>query len=79
MLGALMKKELILFLLATSLTFAIDVSACQNITVAGSYIQINNLTVNGTCINIWANNVVYDCAGYLINGSNAANDALPIC
>jgi hypothetical protein len=50
----------------------IYVSACQNLTYSGAlyYLQ-NNITTLGTCINVTANNVTFDCQGHSITGGGS--------
>jgi parallel beta-helix repeat protein len=49
--------------------------SCMNVTVADlAYTLTNNLTrnqSNGRCIDVQANNITLDCAGYGINGTSA--------
>jgi hypothetical protein len=43
---------------------------CQGLTIANSYYRLqNNVSSNGTCFEIQANNTVLDCQGYQINYS----------
>jgi uncharacterized protein (TIGR03790 family) len=50
-----------------------SVSSCTNITTSGpTYITINGFS-NGTCFNIRADNVLLDCQGYTLNGTNQTN------
>ncbi|MEM2115340.1 MAG: NosD domain-containing protein, partial [Candidatus Woesearchaeota archaeon] len=46
------------------------ITSCQNISESGYYFLANNLSVNGNCINITANNVVLNCQNRKIQGSN---------
>ncbi|MBU5557785.1 MAG: hypothetical protein KQA33_01790, partial [Candidatus Aenigmarchaeota archaeon] len=49
-----------------------DISGCQNTATSGIYTLINNLTGNqshSVCIDIQADNVVLDCAGWNITGN----------
>gem|GEM_PF-6624255 len=47
-------------------------SACTNITTSGSYTLAQNVTAAGTCIQINVSNVVLDCRGYQILYGNAS-------
>src|SRR3989338_7003254 len=44
------------------------VSSCQTINQSGSYVLTNNLSANGTCITINANDVTLDCQEFSITG-----------
>ncbi|MBU4300117.1 hypothetical protein L6303_03810, partial [archaeon] len=51
-------------------TSANTLTACQDLTIAGgSYILVQNVTSNGTCFNILANNIILDGAGFMVNYS----------
>jgi parallel beta-helix repeat protein len=48
---------------------------CANLTVPdSSYVMLNDFYTTGTCINISANNVSLNCAGFKIYGDNVGND-----
>lgn len=45
--------------------------ACGEITASGNYTLIQDINADGTCLQIKANDVVVDCAGYTITYGNA--------
>ncbi len=50
-----------------------NLSACQDLTIEnGSYILVQNVSSQGTCFTIKANNITLDGAGYTINYSQSA-------
>jgi len=63
----------LIFLL--NLTSALDISACQNLSVAGTtYNLTQNVNITGaTCFNINVSNVTLDCGGFSVTGSNASS------
>ena len=57
---------------SSSLLLPLNVSGsiCKDLTTANSvYTLLNNVSSNGTCFNIKANNITIDCQGYTINYS----------
>ncbi|MFC1801190.1 right-handed parallel beta-helix repeat-containing protein [Nanoarchaeota archaeon] len=49
-----------------------SLSSCNNISAPGTYTLTQNISSNGTCFNILADNVIFDCAGYTITGNGTA-------
>ena len=48
------------------------ISSCRDLNTSGSHTLTQNISVNGSsCINIGANNVAIDCAGYSLTGNNS--------
>jgi parallel beta-helix repeat protein len=62
---------LFIFLSAIPQVFAIDINSCQNITSPGTYILTQDVSSDGTCFNIQANNVTLDCQGHTIYYANS--------
>ena len=58
-----------------------QLTTCDNLTSANTtYVLMNNVSSSATCMNILANNITLDCAGFMINystggvwGSNGVN------
>ncbi len=67
---------------------AVPISSCQSITSAGNYSMTQSILQSGTCIDIKASNVVFNCNNHYFNGahsgsailvSNATNVTLQSC
>ena len=52
-----------------SYTLSTDVTGCQTLSSSGSYILTTNITSNGTCIIIGANDILLDGNGTIITGN----------
>ena len=69
-----MKLCHIIAMILLLISLASAVTECANITVSGEYSLENSVNISGaTCFNISASNVVLDCAGFSIVGSNTTN------
>jgi len=58
------------FLLAPGFARATDISACQTISSAGTYVLQNDVTSNATCFAIGANDVTLDLGGHTVTYDN---------
>lgn len=63
---------IILLLCLPCVSYAADLTACGTINAAGSYVLQNNVTSNGTCFTITANDVTLDLNGKTVTYDNAA-------
>ena len=71
--GAYTKNSYNLTIQDTDLSFILDpdVSACSTLSSGGTYTMTANITdAIDTCIEIGANNAIFDCAGYTIQGED---------
>jgi hypothetical protein len=82
---------LLVFIVLSAFSFSVDVSNCGEISAAGTYNLIQNLTNDQhaaisaqneygytNCINITATSVVLDCHGYTIHGDSSVNNGVGI-
>lgn len=60
-----------ILLFIPAMVAAVDIDSCQTISSPGSYELNQSIDANTSCFDINANNVVFDCQGYYINGSES--------
>ncbi|MBI4360353.1 right-handed parallel beta-helix repeat-containing protein [Candidatus Micrarchaeota archaeon] len=71
---ALALLALVFGLLLSPPVHAVDVSACNTISAAGTYVLTGSLTIqNYTCLNVTSNNVLLDLNGFTVTGNLTAN------
>lgn len=70
-------KYLILLLLSFSTAHAVDITTCQTIDTAGTYVLQNDVSSDGTCFSITEPNVVLDLNGHTVTYDNLAQIAVP--
>ncbi len=75
-----MKCKFLLILLFLGLgAFAyaadIDISSCGILSLSGNYLLTGNLSTNGTCFTITANDVDLNLNGFVLNGDDGDDDA----
>ncbi len=52
---------------------AYPIGSCMNITYSGRYALKQNVLAQGTCINVRASNVTFDCGSHSISGNSAGS------
>jgi len=53
---------------------ATEISSCQTLNSAGTYLLTQNISGSGTCLTIGADNVELDCQGWTITGDGVTNN-----
>jgi len=60
-----------------SFTTAVNIAVCQNLSVKDTFDLTSDVSADGTCFNITADDVVLDCKGFTISYGDGGGDSNP--